>query len=237
MAVAFDTSVVGGGNGVNSLALPAITTGGTNRMLVLVTHYSNATPTGITMSGGTGLSWTQLQARISPNGNSANGFFECYYALATATQTAQVITITYTGGGFPQVSAVLAAFSGTNLTGSNGANAIGIKSTTTGTTANPSANLTTGTNNSLVLAGWGESSNAAFTAGSGQTNTTTATSTPGTTSSTVLERQNAVTATAGTVVTMNETLAAVVWAGHLLELKPPGAAITGHNLTLLGVGL
>lgn len=218
MAVTYDQSGTNHGNGVNSLNV-TLSTAGTNRLLVLNTHMSASGVTSISISGGS-LTWHQVAARVSPNASSANGYLETYYTLAPTQLSSTVFTITYNGSAFPQVTAVIDAYSGTDISGTDGAGAIGVTGTGTGSSTAPSKAITTGTDNSLVTAGVGVSlKEATCTAGTNQTINANADEATGGFSHTGTDRQNSATTPTGSV-TNNFTLGTTAaWAIRSLELK------------------
>lgn len=231
MAVAFDTSCSGTGNGVNAITTTAISTAGTNRGLVCFCHVSNTTPTAITfVNDGDDLTWTQLTGSPLAIPNLGGKFF-VYHALAAAQLTTTTFTLTFTSGGWPQQSAIIAAYSGIDTAGFIGASTTGTSNFGTSMTAN----VTTTRANSLVIGGFGQTSNAAMTIGTNQTENAEVGSAGGF-SRTMEGNRDAVTATSGTSVTMNTS-----WAGNLnagmfaVELFEPSASTAVKDI--IGGGL
>lgn len=201
MAIVFDTQVTYDGNGVNSDTFASLTTAEANEGLISFHHFSNGTPSGVTFSGGTGLSWTKIGTEITVP--TAGGELYAYYAFAASVQTGVSITATFTGGGFPQATGVLMAFKGVKTSGAfvgddgNG--------TTVGTGVN--APVTTTADNSLVICGCGQTANVAMTPGANQTEAIEVTVAGGAFSRCSGQYRTATTPTSGTEVQMNNTTA------------------------------
>lgn len=211
--ISFDTVVSANGNGVNSLAFPALTTAETYEGLIAIFHFSNATQSGVTFSGG--LSWSKLGTEITIP--TAGGEVFLYYALASSIISSTAYTATFTGAFYPQVSQHLMAFKGVKKTGGF----IGASNTgSTGSATSVSASVTTTANNSLVVGGVGQTANIAMSPGSGQNEAAETTSAGGFSRCQALYR-NAVTGSSGTSVAISNTTgsnaAMGVWAVELLE--------------------
>lgn len=200
MAIVYDTVVTAEGNGVNSDTFASLTTAEANEGLTGFFHFSNADQSGVTFSGGTGLSWTKIGTEITIP--TSGGEVYSYHALAASIQSAVTITATYTGANFPQATAVLMAFKGVKNTDTF----IGATTTaSSGSSTNLSTSITTTQNGSLVISGTGQTANIAMSAGSGQTEAAETTAAPGTVSRCNGQYQNAVTTNSGTSVTANTT--------------------------------
>lgn len=233
MALALDTTLVGSvsNNGSNSPVLSNFSTGGTNRLVLVLAAQSNDTAQISTITA-TGLTFSRVD-RI--NNAVGQGWTEVWGAWAASQQTNVAITANYAGGN-PQSGALTMCWSGTDLTGTVAAATGAVAHAGSGGSNNPSTSLTTTRANSRVIAAVGDIGNTTFTAGTNQTNNNSA----GTAGfGKVFDLlQNADTAISGTSVTMNGTLGASQPNGIVaVEIKAPVAGgTTGHNLTLLGVG-
>jgi hypothetical protein len=207
MAVAIDSTLVGvgNGNGVNSYALSGFSTGGTNRLVLVMSDESQAAST-ITSVTATGLTFTKILSQATTGG----GQDEIWGAWAAAQQTNVVITINFTGSNFPQCAGQTLCLSGTDLTGTVAA-AIGATGSNTANGTGPSQAVTTTRANSLVVALMGQQSNRTLTAGASQTLQGTQVSAGGVSGSSAVY-QNAVTASASTSVTMSGT-----WSGGAIN--------------------
>lgn len=191
-----DTEVTANGNGVNSMNFGALTTAEDEEVLIATIHFSNTTPTGVTFSGG-GLTWAQIGSVLTLPSSDGQVFH--YYAVTSSALSAQVITATFTGGGFPQASGTIQAFKNIKASpiGNNG----------TGTADNVTAvaaSVTTTEANALVIAGTGHTGSQTMSAGSGETADTQVQG--GSFSRTAASRQNAVTASPSTSVQMDITI-------------------------------
>jgi len=194
----YDTSVTANGNGVNSFAFGALTTAEEDEILIATIDFSNTTPSGVTFDGD--LTWTQIGTAISkPN---LGGEVYHYWALATHKLTSVVFTATFTGGGFPQASGVISAWKGADTSSPIGDHQTGTANNTTAV----SATVTTTRNNSLVIAGTGQTGNNTYSAGSGETIASQVQG--GTVSRTVNSYQNSVTTSSSTSVQMDITIGA-----------------------------
>lgn len=189
-----DTTVVGSANGSNSWTMPALSTGGTNRLVIVMTHTSN---TSDAVPSSPNLTFVKIGSSFTFAGN---GQMQVYRAFATAQLSSEVITIT--GTGFPQVTAVAATFSNTDSSGSSGSGAIGATNTHNSGSANASsAAVTTTRNNSLVIGCFAETANFLISAGTAQTQTGEATGVSFSRSE--IEKQDSITANSSTSVTNN----------------------------------
>lgn len=221
MAIAQDTTLVGSGNGngVVTLILSNTSTGGADRLVLVLCCQSNdagfvssVTAAGLTFS---------LVSRI--NNVAGQGWTEVWGAWAASQQTNTAITIQYPAGSFPQCAARTQCWSGTDATGTVAA-AVGATNTagSAGSTT-PSVALTTTRANSRVVAAVGDIGNTTLTAGTNQTNDGNATSAGGFAKVFDLY-QNADTAATSTSVTMNGTLGASQPNGIVaVEVKAPVA--------------
>lgn len=232
MAVTLDSTLVGTGsiNGANSIVLSAFSTGGTNRLVLVLTDESSD-PATVSSVTATGLTFVKVK---SVNKGTSQGNVEMWGAWAAAQQTSVVITVNLTGTNFPQGSATTYCFSGTDTTGTVVAT-IGATSTFASLSSSaPTANITTTRNNSLCIAAVGCDINTTTTAGSGQTIDTNVISAGGFSEINSM-RQSATTATSGTVVTMNATSVAVHPYGLLAVeiLSPAGVSANSNFFTFL----
>lgn len=161
MPIALDTSVVANGNGVNSLAFPALSTLDQNEILIAGFHFSNTTQSGVTFDGS--LTWNLLTTSVTIP--TAGGEIFLYWARVIQPIKSIVYTATFTGASFPQVSQIIAAYKGVNM-----ANPIGaFNSGTVGSGTSVSAAITTTKANSNVISFTGQTANNAMSAGTGQT--------------------------------------------------------------------
>ncbi len=222
--VVLDADVTGTGNGVNSITTAALTTVGTNELLLAFdyesqngSNISSITTTGVT-------TWTTTGLSASPNGLAANGFAEIWRVFAAAVVTAQTTTVNFSGSNFPQANAIVAAFIGAATTGTNGSGAIGATATATGSSTAPSVTLTTTTAKSLVVGVIAHADNNTLTAGTAQI--LVEVKNAGTFATTDFLRQNDVTTVAGTNVTINGTITSNPWAAAALEILPFGSGAT-----------
>jgi hypothetical protein len=215
--IVLDTSVVKNGNGVNSFVFPAITTAQTNEVLICQIHFSNGTPSGVTFSGS--LTWTQIGTPITIT--TAGGKLYVYYAIAASVQSAVSFTATFTGGGFPQVSGILAAYKNCDVSGTPyGATQTG----NVGSATTVSATLTTTRANSLVIGCAGQTANQAMGPGTSQSEANETTSAGGFSRSNQVY-QNAVTTGSGSSVTASATAASnTSFAIRGIELLAPVAS-------------
>jgi hypothetical protein len=229
MAVAYDTSVVGGGAGVNSIALPAISTAGANEKLLCFSHESQNADNISSITGGSGITWTFV-AKEQPNHDTNTGWVEIWEAYATAQLSSVVFTVNYTASNFPHASAIIAAFSGAKNA------VVGTSNTAIGNSGSPSVNLTTTATNSLVVGCWGSASANTGTAGSNQT---IVEENGGSFSIVDFSRQNAVTSSSGSSVTINGTMTSTEWAAVCCEVLDPGVVAgpqTLNNYQFVKVG-
>lgn len=187
--ISLDIAVKATGNGSNALALPSLTTGGSNRIIIVTTHTSNSSA--ISSITATGLTFSQVTS-LSLGGN---GLMEVWVAFATSSFSG-VITVNSTG--FPQISAVAAAYSGGSMSG------LGTSNGTASSGTSPSTSLTTTANNSLVVGGIALTASGTISPGSNQTEAKDAS---GVLAFSGVNQQlrDATTPTAGTSVTINGT--------------------------------
>ncbi|HSX34436.1 MAG TPA: Ig-like domain-containing protein [Candidatus Saccharimonadales bacterium] len=193
--LAVDVQVVKHGtSAATTVVSPAITTTGTNELLVAFVSSDGPSGSGTSSFSGVtggGLTWT-LRKRV----NTQAGTSEIWTAPATAKLTNVTVTATRTGS--YRSSMVVTAFKGASLAGTGatgGANAA---------TGAPSASLTTTQANSWV---WGVGNDwdnpTARTVGANQTMVDQFMTSTGDTL--WVQRQNAATPAAGTAVTISDT--------------------------------
>jgi len=209
--LAVDTQVVKHGtSAATNIVSPAITTTGTNELLIAFISSDGASGSGTSsftgVTGG-GLTWT-LRKRV----NTQAGTSEIWTAPAPAKLTNATITATRTGS--YRSSMVVTAFKGASLTIQG---AVGGASAVSGA---PSATLTTTQANSWV---WGVGNDwdnpLARTVGTNQTMVDQFMTSSGDTL--WVQRQNAITPTVGTVVTINDTAPTNDrWNLALIEIVP-----------------
>ena len=216
MAVAYDSQISGSGNGANSYTV-SLSTGGTNRLIIVSIHTSNNTAL---VPSATGLTFVQVGANLS---YASNGEQQIYRAFASSQLSA--LTVTLTGSANPQSSVEITTFSGTDTTGTNGSGAIGATNTVTSAgAASSSAAVTTTRDLSLVIGAFAQTNSTTMTAGTSQT--IRSSSVTQTFSRGIIETQNSTTTPSGTSVTCNITLGATVPCGGMtLEVLPPVAAV------------
>jgi len=176
----------------STISAPAFSTAGPNELLVaFITSDGGTTQTISGVSGG-GLTWTLRQRT-----NARAGTSEIWQAVAPSTLTNVTVTATRSSGSY-QGAITVASFIGAN-TSVNGAVA-----TANAASGAPSIKLTTTRANSMVWAVGNDWDNAtARTVGTGQTKVDEFLAPAGDTF--WVQRQTALTPTAGTVVTMNDT--------------------------------
>jgi hypothetical protein len=206
-----DTTVVGTGNGVNTYNLAGLSTSGPDRIILVSVHTSNnatATPSA------TGLTFTQIGSGVSYGGD---GLQSVWRALASSQLSGLVITITSSGN--PQSSAVASSFSGCDVSGTNGENAIGNTNTASSSSSSTaSASVTTTRNNSLVIGCFGETRDYSITSGTDQTNIGDASGLSF--SRAANNKQDSITTSASTSVTNNVTFGSSgPCGGMVIELK------------------
>jgi chitodextrinase len=193
--LAVDVQVVKHGtSAATTIVSPAITTTGTNELLVAFVSSDGPSGSGTSSFSGVtggGLTWT-LRKRV----NTQAGTSEIWTAPATAKLTNVTVTATRTGS--YRSSMLVTAFKGASLAGTGatgGANAA---------TGAPSASLTTTQANSWV---WGVGNDwdnpTARTVGANQTMVDQFMTSTGDTL--WVQRQNAATPAAGTAVTISDT--------------------------------
>jgi hypothetical protein len=156
------------------------------------------TATVSSITGGS-LSWTFV-SRVNTNAGSC----ELWRSFAP-TPTSQSFTYNFSAT-IVSANHIICSITGTDFTGTNGSAAIGNIVTGTTTAAAPSVSLTTTRDNSWVWAAVNEGNTAAgtITAGTSQT-ILRSQNDVGNTCASFMWRQNAITPTSGTSVTMNCT--------------------------------
>jgi chitodextrinase len=198
-------------NAAATISAPALTTSGPNELLLAFIASDGPNSAGSqslsNVSGG-GLTWT-LRRRT----NAQAGTAEIWQAVAPSTLSNAVITATRASGSY-QGAITIAAFSGADTT------TAGATASASAATGAPSASLVTTRAGSWV---WGVGEDwdkaAARTVGAGQTMVDQFLSPSGDTFWT--QRQTAVTPTAGTTVTINDTApTADRWDLTLAEVLP-----------------
>src|SRR5262249_41813534 len=185
MAVAYDTSATGTNSG-STITMTAMSTGGTNRLLILMFHGSNT----ISAISGGSITWTKLMAVTAG---------EVWVAFANAQLSSVTFTITQSGSS--SSAAVISAYSGPNRR-TGGIAFIGAFTTTRGPTGTWGSNSVTTTKpNSLVISCCGCDTTVTLDANQ----TMNAEATTGGTTRAAQARQNSTTASAGTSVTATYT--------------------------------
>lgn len=130
--------------GASSLGV-AITTSGTNRIVVACVNISYGTPSGEGMSGG-GLTWN-LRKKLDNSGTSGQYLYE-YWALASSTLAAEVMT--FTAGATCQIQLCLFGVAGANTTTPYDSNS-GLPKDATGFDAAPTTTINTSCDADLII--------------------------------------------------------------------------------------
>jgi hypothetical protein len=214
---AFDQSSTGQTSGAATYTVSA-TTAGTNRLLLLAITWKNTTAMSTVPTGGPG-GWTSVAA-IDTGGTHRT---EVFRAFASSQLTASTITITVPGG--VKSSAVLASFSATDTSGTNGSGAIDKFETDTNTSANPSLSITpvSGGMYTLVVGVLGAGDGTAPTAGTGFTLRNSIASSGGTGTAktqTAFETANSP-SSGGSAVAVPFTRASIDWTQINIVIKGP----------------
>ena len=222
--VAIDTQVsVDSQSAASSIISPAISTNSGNELLLAFVSTdalsSKMTVTGVT---GGGLTWT-LVVRT----NAQSGTSEIWRAFAISPLTNATVTASLSQKVLASISVI--SFSGVDTTGLNGAGAIGAVTSASASSGAPTASLTTTRNGSWVFGVGNDYDNAiARTVGPNQTLVHQFLSPTGDTY--WMQRQNSPTATAGTVVKINDTApTGDRFNLSICEVLP--SAITGPDIT------
>ena len=182
-----------------TIVTPALSTTASNELLLAFVAADYLSGTNTTVSGvtGGGLTWT-LVARA----NTESGTAEIWRAFAPTALSGQAITATLSQSVVASLSVL--SFTGVDASGVNGANAIGNIATAGNLSGAPSASLVTTRNGSLVIGIGDDFDNAiARTPGSGQTLVHQYLTPTGDTY--WVQMNSALTPTAGTSVTINDT--------------------------------
>jgi hypothetical protein len=108
MAIAVDTSVAGSSGSSSSFALPALSTAGTNEIIMVFVETNGGPVTSI--SDTASLTWTFLKNQDDGN---AGEKMEMWYAKAAAQLSSDVITVNTTSAAF--ITACAVAISGANF--------------------------------------------------------------------------------------------------------------------------
>lgn len=224
--IAHDTTVTGNnGAGATTVASSALTTGGTNRLLIatVATSFSNSTVSSIS---GASLTWEKISA-----GAGGVTAVETWRAFATSTISSQTITATISQS--DRAIIVVSAYSGTNSAGTNGSGAIGIYSNATGSSTSPSLAITTTSNNSLVISSL--NANAASSISNGTSQTINGQDSADTNMRGAQERQNSLTVNKGTSVTSSYSLgSSTTWNLIAVEILSQGPGDIKANTTVTG---
>jgi len=186
------------GTASSSVTSPAFSTVSANELLLafIATDAlsANMTVTGVT---GGGMTWTLVQRT-----NTRGGTAEIWRAFAVATLTNASVTANLSQSVVSSI--VVMSFNGVDTSGTNGSGAIGAIGTGNGASGAPMTSLTTTRNNSWVLGVGNDYDNAiGRTVGANQTLVHQYLAPVGDTY--WVQRQNVVTPTSGTVVTINDT--------------------------------
>jgi hypothetical protein len=187
------------GTAGNTIVSPALSTTASNELLLafIAADYLSGTNTTVSGVAGGGLTWT-LVARA----NTESGTAEIWRAFAPTALSGQAITVTLSQSVAASLSVL--SFTGVDASGVNGANAIGNTAITGSLSGAPSASLVTTRNGSLVI-GIGDDFDIAIarTLGPGQTLVHQYLTPTGDTY--WVQMNSALTPTAGTTVTINDT--------------------------------
>ena len=181
-----------------TIASPSFTTASTNELL-LAFISTDATKSGITVSGVTGgsLTWTLVKRT-----NTQLGTSEIWRAFAPAVLSNATVTATLSQSVAASITVV--TFTGADTTGTGGSGAIGATGTGNSSKGAPTASLTTTRNNSWVFGVGNDYDNATSrTVGANQTMVHQYLATTGDTY--WVQRQTNTTPTSGTAVTINDT--------------------------------
>ncbi len=187
------------GTAGNTIVSPALSTTASNELLLafIAADYLSGTNTTVSGVTGGGLTWT-LVARA----NTESGTAEIWRAFAPTALSGQAITVTLSQSVAASLSVL--SFTGVDASGVNGANAIGNTAITGSLSGAPSASLVTTRNGSLVIGIGDDFDNAiARTLGPGQTLVHQYLTPTGDTY--WVQMNSALTPTAGTTVTINDT--------------------------------
>jgi len=182
-----------------SLASQVLQANYPNELLLAMIGIQNGTTTVSSVTGAS-LTWS-LVARANTNAGSS----EVWCAFSPNTFSSQPITITFSGATVSG-NILLAGIVGADMTTATGLGAIGATATGTSSAAAPTISLTTTRNNSWVwsIMNEGMASASSISAGTNQTNIRSVNDTTNAAASWIL-RQNSLTTTKGTNVTMNAT--------------------------------
>jgi len=205
--------------------VPNVVANHPNELLLAFVTIQNGVTTVSSITGG-GLTWVNVS-----RANAKAGSTEVWRAFAPTPQSFTA-TITFSAATTSD-NWVFVGIVGADMTGTNGSGAIGATAATSSTSAAPTVSITTTRNNSWVWgAGNDGTSNVTVVAGSGQTILRNNGDSTNVTTGWV-QRQNAITATSGTSVTMNDTTPSADSCNILaIEILP---AIY-HNLGAQGAG-
>jgi hypothetical protein len=183
----------------NTVATPAFSTTTGNELLLafISADYLSGTNTTVTSIAGGGLTWT-----LVVRANTQSGTAEIWRSFAPAALSDVAVTATLSQSVVASITVM--SFTGVDTTGTNGANAIGATASAGAKSGAPTASLVTTRNGSLILGVGTDYDNAtARTVGAGQTLVHQYFSPTGDTY--WVQRRSAVTPTAGTTVTINDT--------------------------------
>lgn len=228
IAIHAQTTVKGnGGTSNTSIVSNALTTTVSNCLLIaFVTGNSAGNSGDVTSMTGAGVNWHKELSCTGVNGGG-NGFASVWYSLATGTITAQTVTANWSPSTNGMI--VIFAFTGTIITGVDGANGIGASSASGASTGAPSKSLTTTADNSWVWAVFDDwTNNVTPTTPAGQTRQAINNNAGDGDTGWVQSQTNA-TSSSGTNVTINNTSPTTdVWNGVIIELM---AAAGGDTVT------
>lgn len=197
-----------------------------NELVLLFGCIANGTTTISNVTGG-GLTWVNV-GRANTNAGSTEVWRAFAPTPTTFTVTANMSASTNS------YNYLVVGIVGADLSGSNGSGAIGAFQTAASTSAAPTVSLTTTRNNSWVWGAGNDPSNGTTTpvAGTNQTLLRSYKDSSNVCSSWI-QRQNTITATSGTTVTINDSPPTADSCNILaLEILPA----VHHNLGALGTG-
>jgi hypothetical protein len=209
-----------------TISFTGVTTGYTSEVLVLAIAGDAGATSNVSITSAGGLTWTKAVSNVT-----AHGSVYVFTAPASSKITNQTITATDSGDTSTDWGGALYSFVGGDSTSVVGASKTGIISTSGAL----SDTVTTTANNSWVWAITDDYNlSESHTVGSGQSMVTN--ELDASAGNTYFEwRQNAVTASSGTSVTMNVTTTDF-YVYALFEILPTPSAATTHFLSSLGAG-
>jgi len=215
-SLAIDANVTfGRSTKATTIASPAFTTTAGNELLLAFVSMDDANASGITV---TNITTTGVQWVLVRRTNTQRGGSEIWRAFAPTALTGAAATATLSQS--VAASITLVTFKGVDTTGTNGSGAIGATGSGNAGSGAPTASLTTTRANSLVIGVANDWDNAvARVVGPNQVKVSEYLASVGDTF--WVQRMNATTPTAGTVVTINDTApTADRWNLTMVEVLP-----------------